>query len=180
MAVSDAELQNQVLYEAGLPLVGGPLPDTFTQQMMAALEAQMPSLWNISGLWAARVSTSYQQSIQFLVAKKRAIYVLLGQMRNKKDQMVGRSLRVSWSQVFKALTDIAKLADDDLVNELKAAGNTAGGGATTASLASSGTPTTTTVTTKTVVPLGAAPGPVTGATGGYTPDPTTYPWLYIA
>src|SRR5947209_16270926 len=112
--MTDNDWINQVALESGLPLAGGPLPDTLTQQMMSSLQAQMPTIWAIAGAWSARVPAGYQVTIRFLIAKQRAVAVLMGQLRGRKDQMVGRVLRVQWSQVFRALKEIYQLTSADL------------------------------------------------------------------
>ena len=184
MALAATDYQAQILYELGLPLVGGPLPDTLTQQMMTALQQQMPTIWAISGVWAQRVYTPFVATTQFLIAKKRACACLMGQMRMRKDQMVGRVLRVSWSQVFRALYQIYQLTEAELKKELDDAGNS---GLTTV--------TGPILQTSPLMPANQyphVPGPLEPQTpapavadpnnpyytGGFALDPLLLPWYY--
>jgi hypothetical protein len=127
MALSANDLEQQVLLSVGLPLAGGPLPDTLTQQMMSALQAQMPTIWQIAGMRAASVATGYQAVLQMIYARKECLWILMGQLRGRKDQMVGRVLRVSWSQVFRNVYQMYRETETELKETLTLA-LTSGGG----------------------------------------------------
>lgn len=94
--------QDQIAFELGLPLIGGPASDALTTQMMQALRGRL------AYMWARRQNKAFAAGLQYLYVKRDCADLLLGQLRMKKDAMLGRVLRLTLSQLFKNMEAIRK------------------------------------------------------------------------
>jgi hypothetical protein len=106
---------DQVAFELGGQLQGGPAPDAFTAQLMAALAARLPVLWQVNQTRVGNASAT----VISLYVKRQAIQELMGQYRGFVDEQAGRGvLRLNYSQLFKQLFQLYQLADKELHDEL--------------------------------------------------------------
>lgn len=106
---------DQIAQELGNPLVGGPLPDAFTQQLMGALAARLPVLWAMNSTRVGNASAT----VISLYTKRQGVTELLGQVRGFVDEQAGRGvLRLNYSQLFRNLKDLYALTDKELHDEL--------------------------------------------------------------
>jgi hypothetical protein len=105
--------QDQVMAEVGLPPAGAPAQDAMTQQLVDAIAAIMPGIYDLAGVWAARFPAAYRPTVAFLVAKKRALNVILAQLRAKTDVSLGR-LKLSLAERFKQTLQLAQENDKEL------------------------------------------------------------------
>jgi hypothetical protein len=106
----------QTVYEvAGGPLVGGPLPDAFTAQLTAALQARLPVLWAMN---STRVGNAGPITVM-LYTQRQALVELMGQLRGFVDEQAGRGvLRLNYSQLFKNVQSLYALTNAELHDEL--------------------------------------------------------------
>jgi hypothetical protein len=125
MTLTAESWQNEIAVSLGQALQGGPQPDAVTQQMMAALASALPTYWAMN---ADRSTVR----LQWLWTKRQCCLLLMGQLRNKTDSMIGRQLRLSYSQKFRNLKDIYTLIDKEITAEETRARARAGGGGLTA------------------------------------------------
>jgi hypothetical protein len=106
---------DSVAIELGSPLVGGPLPDAFTAQLMGALAARLPVLWAMN---ATRVGNA-SATVIALYTKRQGLTELMGQLRQFVDEQAGRGvLRLNYSQLFKNCLQLYQLTDKELHDEL--------------------------------------------------------------
>jgi hypothetical protein len=108
VALTVQDWQNRVFYEVSGPLPLGPSGEPVRAQLLAALQAELPTLWEMASLDASMATTggAWFLRLQFLYAKLAACDVLLGQLSSKVDSMLGRVLRRSYSQAFKQLKQL--------------------------------------------------------------------------
>jgi hypothetical protein len=99
----------------GRPMEGAPVPDAFTDQLTAALEARLPVLWAMN---ATRVGNQ-SPTITLLYTRRAALVEVLGQYWQYADATAGRAvLRLQYSQLFKSLQSLYQLTDKELHDEL--------------------------------------------------------------
>jgi hypothetical protein len=125
VTLTAADWQNEIAVSLGLALQGGPQPDAVTQQMMAALTSALPTYWAMN-------ADRGPVRLQWLWTKRQCCLLLMGQLRNKTDSMIGRQLRLSYSQKFRNLKDIYTLLDKEITAETTRVRAGAGGGGLTA------------------------------------------------
>jgi hypothetical protein len=108
--------QDQVYYEVAGTLPGGPAQDPRLQSLLDAFRSQIPVLWEMAAIWAAKAGgTGWYALLRYLYTKRLAVKTLLGQQFPHVDSMLGRVLRLSSSQAFKQL----KLLLDDVTKEIQ-------------------------------------------------------------
>jgi hypothetical protein len=106
---TEAEAQSQILYEIGQALPYGPAWDAETTRLMNVLANQLSAV--IWPMYAPMAGTPYRR---FLWAKKRALAVITGQLRNKVDAQLGSALRVQRSQLMRNLDAIRREIDEEI------------------------------------------------------------------
>jgi hypothetical protein len=116
MTLLAQQWQDQVYYEVAGTLPGGPAQDPRLQSLLDAFRSQVPVLWEMAAIWAAKASgTGLYAQLRYLHTKRLAVKTLLGQQFPHVDAMLGRVLRLSYSQAFKQL----KLLLDDVTKEIQ-------------------------------------------------------------
>jgi hypothetical protein len=106
---------DEIAVSLGAALTGGPVPDDFTAQLMAALAARLPALWAMNAFRVGNQSAP----ITVLYTKRMGLLELMGQMRQYADATAGRGvLRLQYSQLFKNLQSLYQLIDKELHDEL--------------------------------------------------------------
>jgi hypothetical protein len=106
---------DEIAVSLGAALAGGPVPDDFTAQLMAALAARLAALWAMNAFRVGNQSAP----ITVLYTKRMGLLELMGQMRQYADATAGRGvLRLQYSQLFRNLKDLYTLIDKELHDEL--------------------------------------------------------------
>jgi hypothetical protein len=109
VALTAQDWQARVVYSVGLPLPGGPAPaDSTTAQALQAVSNFVPTLWEMAAGLVPPIPAQGSVYLQYLYTLLAVIDILLGELRNKTDSMLGRALRVSGSQRFKQLLELRK------------------------------------------------------------------------
>jgi hypothetical protein len=108
VALTAQDWIQRVAYELGAALPGGPAADPATAQAMSALTAYLPTLWEMAAGLVPPIPAQGSVYLQYLYTLLAVIDILLGELRNKTDSMLGRALRVSGSQRFKQLLELRK------------------------------------------------------------------------
>lgn len=116
MSLTVQQWQDQVFQEVAGTIPGGPDPEPRLKQLLDAFRFQVPVLWEMAAVWAAKASgTGLYALLRYLHTKRLAVKTLLGQQFPHVDSMLGRVLRLSYSQAFKQL----KLLLDDVTKEIQ-------------------------------------------------------------
>lgn len=109
MALTAQDWMNRACYSVGLPLPGGPAPaDNTTAQALQAVSNFVPTLWEMAAGLVPPIPAQGSVYLQYQYCLLGVIDILLGELRNKTDSMLGRALRVSGSQRFKQLLELRK------------------------------------------------------------------------
>jgi hypothetical protein len=101
-------LQNQVFYAISGGLPGGPAADPVRVSLLAALQQQLPQLWDLAAVYASPFAAypGWFVLLQIAYCKRLALNVLWSQLSVNTDQMLGRVFRASASQLFKNVQQI--------------------------------------------------------------------------
>jgi hypothetical protein len=114
-SLTQQDYLDQVNFELGGALLGGPLPDAFTQQLTDALRARLPVLWAMN---AGRVGNA-SATVVMLYVKRQGLMELMAQLRGFVDEQAGRGvLRLNYSQLFKNVFQMYQLTNAELHDEL--------------------------------------------------------------
>jgi hypothetical protein len=109
VALTQKDWTDRVAYSVGLPLPGGPAPaDNTTAQALQAVSNFVPTLWEMAAGLVPPIPAQGSVYLQYLYTLLAVIDILLGELRNKTDSMLGRALRISGSQRFKQLLELRK------------------------------------------------------------------------
>src|SRR5262245_39080059 len=107
MPVSADDLQQEVLFELAGAFPPAPAQDSATILLMLAVEKRIPFLWE---MWSGKA----YPGLQFQYVRRSGIDLLLGQLRMKRDGLLGRTLRLENSQIIKNLQEMRKAAQAEI------------------------------------------------------------------
>jgi hypothetical protein len=117
VALTESDWISHANLRLGQALQNGPIPDSVTVQMMQGLAAELAFLW-------ASHADKPMPRLRFLHTVRDGVSVLMGQLRGKSDGMIGRQLRLMYSQKFRNLKDLWDRLTKELAEEYKAANAT--------------------------------------------------------